>query len=254
MSYFKLVEAAEYASSRTGQHIEASHLLRAGVAGVLVLCAPFGFCTMYNATIGADEDFRAGFLVIPASHLLEIETQGFAVIKVGFGLDKTVHFPMQSRTLDQLRVLVIHLDQYIFAAGRANVELHAGDADPVDSFLTDEMAFAPAPMPRSEAEHPDAPDLSALFDGVTCSALDKMFGQGGRYSWKSLVERGGRNGLNAAAKVARGQYNPCKAAQWWLAKQKPSGWDWAKCCRVLATNLPPRSAHQRGLLVQDREY
>ena len=114
MSYLTLIEAAQYATDKTGQTVEPAALLRAGVHGVLRLSAPFGFGAMYNATRGENEDFRAGLLTIPPAHLLEIETEGCAKIEAAQSLDgQTVYFPRKERTRDQLRAMVADLDDFI---------------------------------------------------------------------------------------------------------------------------------------------
>lgn len=96
-------------------------------------------------------------------------------------------------------------------------------------------------------------ELASLFDGVGSEALNKMFPPDNKKNWKYFMERGARNGLKEAAYVKRGKVNPFLAAQWWLQEQNPPNWDWARCLRVLAKNLPPRSADQSYLLVGDYE-
>lgn len=91
--------------------------------------------------------------------------------------------------------------------------------------------------------------LAALFDAVTAQALETMFPDGGK--WESHTERAARNGLGEAAKENRAVFNPYRAAQWWLRKQAPAGWDWARCLRRLANNLPARSLDSRHLLTGD---
>lgn len=99
---------------------------------------------------------------------------------------------------------------------------------------------------QSGAMLADELELSTLFDGVPYTVLEKMFSSNGK--WKNLAERANRNGLKAAAKMERAMFNPLLAGKWWLTNQKPVGWDWARCCRTLASNLPPRSAHLKNLL------
>lgn len=96
-------------------------------------------------------------------------------------------------------------------------------------------------------------ELASLFDGVGYEALNKMFPPDKEKNWKEFMERGTRNGLKKAAFVKRGKMNPFLAAEWWLQEQNPPNWDWARCLRVLAKNLPPRSADQSYLLVGDYE-
>lgn len=113
MPYLTLQEAAEYIRHRTGIEIQSAALLRAGIAGALVVCAPFGVKPMYNASLQIEEDFAGGLLVIPDKALLEIETEGAALIPVAFGFDGTMYFPYQERTLGQLRVVIAHLEQFM---------------------------------------------------------------------------------------------------------------------------------------------
>lgn len=135
MSYFTLQEAAAYVRQRTGLQIEPSALLRAGVHGVLTICAPFSFGPMYNATLTKNVNFKADFLVIPPAHLLEIETEGRAMIETAFGLDKTLYFPRRVRTLQQLRVLASDLENVI--PKLVTVEPHSQEGE------TPEAANAP---------------------------------------------------------------------------------------------------------------
>lgn len=86
--------------------------------------------------------------------------------------------------------------------------------------------------------------LAALFDGVRIEQLEAMFPDGGK--WAKYAARA-RSGLGEAARESRGFYNPYKAARWWLTTG-PDGWDWDKCCRKLASNLPDRSRDSKFLL------
>ncbi len=116
MSYFTLTEAAQYATNKKRQKVEPAVLLRAGVLGVLPLCAPFGFGAIYNANLQKYEDFRANLLIIPRLHLLEIETEGSAKIQAAHSIDgKTLYFPMQVRTRDHLRVMLKDLDRFLLS-------------------------------------------------------------------------------------------------------------------------------------------
>jgi hypothetical protein len=92
-------------------------------------------------------------------------------------------------------------------------------------------------------------EIALLFDGVSPAALDRMF-PCTPVAWSSLAERASRNGLEVA-RTGRGKFNPLQAAQWWLAYQKPREWDWARCLRVLANNLPPRSNGLKHRLTGD---
>lgn len=116
MSYLTLEEAAQYINHRWPQQqaLQSAELLRAGVHGALLICTPFGFGLMYNATTRENENFSPTLLVLPPTHLLEIETEGRALIKVATSLDgKTIYFPHIERTHDQLRVLVSDLNELI---------------------------------------------------------------------------------------------------------------------------------------------
>lgn len=108
---------------------------------------------------------------------------------------------------------------------------------------------------NADARHADSDSdssavLAALFDPVKPPQLEKMFPDSG--DWSDYAERASRNGL-MAAKVGRGVFNPFLAAKWWLHEQAPVGWDWARCLRVLANNIPPRSVDSKYLLTGDFE-
>ena len=92
--------------------------------------------------------------------------------------------------------------------------------------------------------------LAALFDPVRAAQLEAMFPYDGK--WASYAERSRRNGLKDAAKVGTAQYNPYRAAIWWL-NTGPVGWKWERCLRVLANNLPPRSIDSKHLLTGEYE-
>jgi len=90
--------------------------------------------------------------------------------------------------------------------------------------------------------------LATLFDPVSVAVLAKMFStdkQCTTEQWEKWAERAARNGLKDA-RDGRKTFNPYKAGMWFLTKGT-SGWDIARCKRVLANNLPDRSrdeAHQ----------
>ena len=95
--------------------------------------------------------------------------------------------------------------------------------------------------------------LAALFDPVHPRQLAKMFPtisdtEKSADDWRNFSERNGRNGLSAA-KYSRANYNPYWAARWWLEHKHPKGWDWARCLRVLANNLPARSTDEKNQLI-----
>lgn len=89
--------------------------------------------------------------------------------------------------------------------------------------------------------------LASLFDPVRRPQLEKMFPDGGK--WANHAARAARNGLDGA-RTGRGVFNPYLAARWWIDKG-PSGWDWSRCARVLANNLPARSIDSKYLLTGD---
>lgn len=129
------------------------------------------------------------------------------------------------------------------------------EAAPSATPVQDETPAAPAPaIPETDGEQPrmgtqtGAPDLPRLFDSVGHAALNVMFPGAG--DWKALAEKASTNELKVA-KTSRAMFNPYLAAEWWLRKQKPAGWDWAKCLRKLANNLPARSVHLKYLLVDE---
>jgi hypothetical protein len=95
MSYLTLEEAAQYVNNRKSPgKITPANLLRAGVHGLLLICAPFGFEVMYCPTTKKNEEISPTLLVLPPTHLLEIETNGEATIQVAFSLDgKTTYSP-----------------------------------------------------------------------------------------------------------------------------------------------------------------
>lgn len=90
-------------------------------------------------------------------------------------------------------------------------------------------------------------ELAKLFDPVTVAALEKMLPVNGK--WREWAERAKRNGL-INARVERAKFNPYKAAQWFLT-QNITGYDMARCNRILANNLPARSKDSEHLLTGD---
>ena len=96
----------------------------------------------------------------------------------------------------------------------------------------------------------DDEHIAALFDPVGTAQLEKMFPSAG--GWEKWAAKAKEKGLTVA-RVGRAKFNPYRAALWWLDTQNPEGWDWARCCRKLAGNLPNRSADFRHLLTGDPE-
>ena len=93
-------------------------------------------------------------------------------------------------------------------------------------------------------------DFASLFDPVGTGQLEKMFHAGG--DWVKWAGKAKANGL-ISARAGRAIFNPYKAARWWLEKQNPAGWDWARCMRTLANNLPERSRESKHLLTGELE-
>lgn len=91
-------------------------------------------------------------------------------------------------------------------------------------------------------------ELAELFDPVRVEQLEAMFPDSGK--WAGHAERAKRNGLQVA-KVKPAQFNPYRAARWWLDSKGPTGWKWERCLRVLAKNLPTRSRDSKHLLTGD---
>lgn len=121
--YLTLDEAAIYATNKNGFDVTSSELLRAGVYGILLLAAPFGFGTMYNATESKEENFKAQLLIIPPSHLMEIETEGSARIMAAFSVDgKKLYFPHKEVTRCKIRVLIEELDRFLINLIQTNKE------------------------------------------------------------------------------------------------------------------------------------
>jgi hypothetical protein len=98
---------------------------------------------------------------------------------------------------------------------------------------------------ESESETVDCDDeLAALFDPVSHEALNAMFPSEGWARWHRKAKECGL----ATARQGRGKYNPYSAAKWWIDTHKPRGWEWSRCLRKLANNLPARSRGSEQLL------
>lgn len=94
-------------------------------------------------------------------------------------------------------------------------------------------------------------EIADLFDPVSVEALNAMFpSEDGM--WARAHRKSKEFGL-IIARNGRGKYNPYLAARWWLGKHKPKGWDWARCARKLASNLPARSKGCEHMLTGYRE-
>lgn len=102
----------------------------------------------------------------------------------------------------------------------------------------------PERVNESNVEQNADAQLAELFDPVTAEVLEKMFPAGNK--WKSWCARAARNGL-IKARDTRARYNPYRAAQFFF-KQGVEGWDWARCLRCLANNLPARSMDSSYLI------
>ncbi len=93
-------------------------------------------------------------------------------------------------------------------------------------------------------------ELADLFNAVSWKQLEAMFPAGGK--WERYANDAVRNGLRVA-RVERGKFNPYLAAIWWMDAQSPVGWDWSKCLRKLANNLPSRSRDSKHLLTGESD-
>lgn len=101
----------------------------------------------------------------------------------------------------------------------------------------------------SEVEESDI-QFSKLFPLVKYAALESMFPADGK--WRKWTTRAARNGLKEA-RQAHASFNPYLAAKWWIAKQKPKGWDNEKCLKILARNYPNQTQDYHGLLFPGKE-
>ncbi len=130
---------------------------------------------------------------------------------------------------------------FVLAHIEAIEAVHGASPAPVPATDTGELAN----MPETAAD--DDSDLAALFDPVKLVELEAMFPD---EKWPVYAERAARNRLRDAARTERGLFNPYKAARWWLTTG-PDNWDWKKCIRKLANNLPDRSIDSKNLLTGD---
>ncbi len=133
----------------------------------------------------------------------------------------------------------------VHALADAFVHLSANEQSPDEGLHIDEQG-APRPEDAAPTDNHEAV-LAALFDPVRHPQLEKMFPDDGK--WAGHAERAARNGLGGA-KTGRGVFNPYLAARWWIDKG-PAGWDWSRCAKVLARNLPARSIDSKYLLTGD---
>ena len=97
--------------------------------------------------------------------------------------------------------------------------------------------------PEEHAPKTHEETISDLFDPVTVETLEKMFPSG---KWEDWSERAARNGLKDA-REGRGMFNPYRAGLFFI-NQGIAGWDLARVYRVLSSNLPVRSAHEKHRL------
>lgn len=135
-----------------------------------------------------------------------------------------------------------------FEANQAEMQVIAEPSPSYSKPASDSQASTAEPSANEE--------LAGLFDGVSYTQLAKMFptntdAEKSLADWKSYADKAGDNKLKEWAKVGRAKFNPFMAASWWLDRKKPIGWDWARCLRVLSSNLPPRSIDQKGALLGD---
>jgi hypothetical protein len=98
---------------------------------------------------------------------------------------------------------------------------------------------------QEQEDDPTEAGFAKLFPTCSHAALESMFPANGE--WEKWAERAKRNGLKTARRE-RGLFNPYLAAQWWLEKQKPQGWDSERCLKVLAKNYPAETQDRHDLL------
>lgn len=97
---------------------------------------------------------------------------------------------------------------------------------------------------EQEVDPADA-KFAKLFPPAAPAALESMFPADGK--WAEWAKRAGRNGLKATRQGCA-LFNPYLAAEWWLVKKKPKGWNSEKCLRVLAQNYPSETKDYHELL------
>lgn len=132
MDYYSLDEAAAELNRRPGASpLTASALLREGVAGRMLVCAPMD-TEAYSPTVKARNAEPAsahatdaagvtaratvemyGLFVVPPRHLFAIESSGATQLGVVYSLDgRDVYFPNVSITRDQLRIARPQLESF----------------------------------------------------------------------------------------------------------------------------------------------
>jgi hypothetical protein len=159
------------------------------------------------------------------------------------------------RVLNRFRRYLEAAESRAEAAHRAGVSAELGKALAVLERMLSEQPLAAshiqalqddasiASSDDLERDRSSDDDLASDFDPVPIAALEAMFPADGM--WKGWAVHASENGL-ASARCGRNKFNPYFAGQWFLMKNR-RGWTQAKFLRVMADNLPARSADQREL-------
>ena len=112
-------------------------------------------------------------------------------------------------------------------------------------------------MPPTETIAISQPDnvssdemMAALFDPVTVASLEIMFPADGK--WEEWAARAHVNHLKDA-RSSRAMFNPYLAALWFLKQGRP-GWFLERCYRVLGSNLPARTRHEKIIFTGKSDY
>ena len=179
VKYLTLTEASDYAAVKK-LTVAPADLLRAGTHGTLKLCASFGL-SMWR---------------IPTAFLLPIETEGSAQVDLVFHLDPTSSetlYPRDVRTIDQLRVMVSHLDEFLSTVDDSMKQLDAPKnkkrPPPQQRFQETEilrvirgLGFTPKALPKHKTGHKGT--KSAVYSHLDWS--DSVF----KKAWERLRDAG----------------------------------------------------------------
>ena len=156
---------------------------------------------MRNLTTHKDEDFPTGLLVIPPTHLLEIETEGSAQIQVASIADGTMFYaPCQVRTRDQLRVMVAHLEAFlpslvaVSEAGPASPSLKAA---PGWIALAQTTAREIIKRQRAKDLHPSQVDIANEIAASFRTTTPQVVGAGGKPLTGSYIKRHALKGISS---------------------------------------------------------
>lgn len=158
-------------------------MLLAGISGHLVVCTYFRSGKMLNCTSGEVGVFEGGFLVLPPYYLLEIEATGSVMIEFAIGVKGTpMYSPLTIRTLDQLRVIVRHADEFIQFLVQAQVEAE-GAAATTTTTTTETQPTPAVPAAQAELMRKTSP-----LRGITKAQAIDAFGRLIRTNLKSALE------------------------------------------------------------------